>query len=57
MKKTEIYKHDSIKQLDNHIERVLRKKDYKLLSCSTRDIFWTFSLFLKESTLVWENNP
>jgi hypothetical protein len=53
MVKTETYKHDSYRELNNHIERQM-KRDYKLVSCSTKDIFWTFSLYLKESTLVWK---
>ncbi len=53
MIKTETYKHDSSRELNKFIERKI-EKGYKLKSCSTRDIFWTFSLYLKESTLVWE---
>ena len=53
MIKTEIYKHDSSRELNNHIERQIRR-GYKLVSCSTKDIFWTFSIFLKETTLVWK---
>jgi hypothetical protein len=53
MIKTETYKHDSSRELDKHIERQI-SRGHKLVSCSTRDIFWTFSIFLKESTLVWK---
>jgi hypothetical protein len=53
MIKTETYKHDSSRQLNNHIERKIRD-GYNLVSCSTKDIFWTFSIYLKESTLVWK---
>ena len=53
MIKTETYKHDSSRELNNHIERQIRR-GYKLVSCSTKDIFWTFSTFLKETTLVWK---
>jgi hypothetical protein len=51
---TEKYKHDSHRDLDKHIKRKERR-GYKLKSCKTRDIFWTFSIYLKESTLVWKN--
>lgn len=53
MIRTETYKHDSSRELGKFIERKIAK-GYKLQSCSTRDIFWTFSLYLKESTLVWK---
>ena len=53
MIRTETYKHDSSRELNKHIERKI-SKGYKLKSCSTRDIIWTFSLYLQESTLVWE---
>jgi hypothetical protein len=53
MIKTETYKHNGSWELDKYIERRLNK-GYELISCSTRDIFWTFSIYLKESTLVWE---
>ena len=53
MIRTETYKHNGSRELDKHIEREM-EKGYKLVSCSTRDIFWTFSSFLKESTLVWK---
>jgi hypothetical protein len=53
MKKTEIYKHDNSWELDKYIERRL-DKGYQLVSCSTRDIFWSFSIYLRESTLVWK---
>ncbi len=53
MIKTEVYKHDGSRDLDKYIERKI-KMGYTLISCSTKDIFWTFSNFLKESTLVWK---
>ncbi len=53
MIKTEVYKHDGNYDLENHIKSKIRQ-GYKLLSCYTKDIFWTFSLYNKESTLVWE---
>jgi hypothetical protein len=53
MIETEVYKHDGDYDLENHIESKIRQ-GYKLLSCSTRDTFWTFSLYNKESTLVWK---
>lgn len=52
MIKTDVHKHDTIKELDKYIERKIRD-GYELVSCSTKDIFWTFSLYSKESTLVW----
>jgi hypothetical protein len=53
MIKTETYKHDSSRELSKYIERRIAK-GYRLLSFSTKDIFWTFSVYLQESTLVWE---
>lgn len=53
MIKTETYKHNGSRELDSYIERRI-SKGYSLLSCSTRDIFWTFSTYLNESTLVWK---
>ena len=53
MIKTEIYKHNGSTELNNRIERKV-KEGYKLLSCSTRSIFWTFSTFSKETTLVFK---
>ncbi len=53
MIKTEVYKHDGNYDLEGHIKSKIQQ-GYKLLSCSTKDIFWTFSLYNKESTLVWE---
>lgn len=53
MIETETYKHNSHRELNNRIERKM-KDGYKLVSCSTRDIFWTFSTYLNESTLVWK---
>ena len=53
MIKTEVYKHDGNYDLEKHIKSKIRQ-GYKLLSCSTKDIFWTFSLYNKKSTLVWE---
>lgn len=55
MIKTEVYKHDDFKALNNHIENKI-KDGYKLISCSTKDIFRTFSLYLKESTIVYSKN-
>ena len=53
MIKTEVYKHDSKYELEKHIQRKIGL-GYKLLSCNTRDIIWSFSLYCYESTLVWE---
>jgi hypothetical protein len=51
--KTEVYKHDGNFALEKHIESKIRQ-GYKLLFCSTKNIFWTFSLYSKETTVVWE---
>ena len=53
MIKTEVYKHDSSSELNKYIERKL-KRGYKLISCNTKDIFWSFSTYLNETTLVWK---
>lgn len=53
MIKIETYKHDTMSQLESHIESGIRAGK-KLVSVSTRDTFWTFSLYCKESTITWE---
>ncbi len=53
MIKAEVYKHSDSYSLNKHIKRKIAN-GYKLISCSTRDIFWTFSTYLNETTLVWE---
>lgn len=53
MVKVETYKHDSMSELENHIECGI-DQGQKLVSCSTKDTFFSFSLYNKESTLVWE---
>ena len=53
MIRVEIFKHDSTGELERHIEAgIIEGKE--LISCYTKDIFWTFSPFLKETTITWK---
>ena len=54
MIETELYKYDYQHKLDEHIEYAIKYDNKKLLSCSIRSIFWSFSIFNYEATLVWE---
>lgn len=53
MIKVELYKHNSMYDLEKHIEYSIMQGK-KLLSVSTKDTFWSFSLYNKESTITWE---
>lgn len=53
MIKTKVYLHYAQWELDKYIEKYL-DRGYTLLSCSTKDIFWSFSCYTKESTLVFK---
>lgn len=47
-------KNDNNYSLKEHIEYSIKYEKKKLLSCSIRNTFWSFSRYSKKATLVWE---
>ena len=54
MIEVEQYKHDTTRELESHIKFGIESEHKKLISVSTRDTFWSFSIFNKESTITWD---